>query len=47
MQVLDVRAKKKDTCKIAPEFKNAPLMRKVHMLGVITAKAKKKKAAKK
>lgn len=45
--VLDVRAKKKDTCKIAPEFKNAPLMRKVHMLGVITAKAKKKKAAKK
>jgi hypothetical protein len=45
--VVDVRAKKKDTCKIAPEFKDAPAMRKVHMLGVVLAKAKKKKAAKK
>lgn len=45
VSVLDVRAKKKDTCKIAPEFKDSPMMRKVHMLGVVVTKAKKKKAA--
>ena len=45
VRALDLRAKKKDTCKVTPELKEA--LRKVHMLGAVVTKAKKKAAGKK
>jgi len=43
-RTLDLRAKKKDACKVAPEVKDA--LRRVHMLGAVITKAKKKKGKK-
>jgi len=40
---VDVRAKKKDSCKVPPELKDS--LRRTHLLGVVVTKAKKKKGA--
>ncbi len=43
--MVDVRAKKKDTCKVAPETMDQ--MVRVRVLGAVLTKAKKKAKAKK
>lgn len=47
IKALDVSGKKKDTCKVVPEFKDEPAMRKAFVKGIVVAKVKKKAAPKK